>query len=65
MSIKDIQKEILVKLYTTILKIRMVELKIEELYHEDEMKIPVHLCIGQEATASGVIANLIMTSYKE
>lgn len=59
----DIPKEVLIKLYTLISKIRRVELKIEELYHEDEMKTPVHLCLGQEAIAVGVCANLRTDDY--
>lgn len=53
----------LLELYTTMLKIRLVELKIEELYPKDEMKTPVHLCIGQEATAAGVCACLNKEDY--
>lgn len=45
------------------LKIRKVQLKIADLYHEDEMKTPVHLCIGQEAVAAGVCANLNKDDY--
>lgn len=40
------------------LRIRMVEEKIVELYPEQEMRCPVHLSIGQEATAVGVCQNL-------
>lgn len=46
-----------------ILKIRKVELKIEEEYHKDEMKTPVHLCIGQEAVPAGVCASLNNNDY--
>ncbi|MFH0772482.1 MAG: thiamine pyrophosphate-dependent dehydrogenase E1 component subunit alpha [Candidatus Omnitrophota bacterium] len=56
--IKDIPREILLDLYRVMLRIRLVELKIEELYSQDEMKTPVHLCVGQEAIAAGVCANL-------
>ena len=59
----DISKEVLLELYKTMLKIRKVELKVDELYHEDEMKTPVHLCIGQEAVAAGVCANLHVDDY--
>ena len=37
-----------------LLRIRLVEEKIAELYPEQEMRCPVHLCIGQEAVAAGV-----------
>ena len=40
------------------LRIRKVELRIESLYHLDEMKTPIHLCIGQEAVAVGVCSVL-------
>lgn len=47
-----------VALYEMMLRIRLVELKIEELYPQDEMKTPIHLCLGQEAISAGVCANL-------
>jgi len=59
----DIAKEDLRLLYRLMLKIRKVQLKIVELYLEDEMKTPVHLCIGQEAVATGVCANLNPDDY--
>ena len=40
------------------LRIRKVELRIESLYPLDEMKTPIHLCIGQEAVAVGVCSAL-------
>ncbi len=46
------------RLYYSMLRIRMVEEKIVELYPEQEMRCPVHLCIGQEACAAGVGAAL-------
>lgn len=58
-----ISEDIFIKLYTAICRIRKVQLKIEELYHEDEMKTPVHLCIGQEAVSAGVCANLTKNDY--
>jgi len=53
----------LLALYEMMLKIRLVELKIEELYPQDEMKTPVHLCVGQEAIPAGVCANLTKDDY--
>jgi pyruvate dehydrogenase E1 component alpha subunit len=41
------------------LRIRMVEDRIVELYPEQEIRCPTHLCTGQEAIAAGVCANLI------
>lgn len=46
------------ELYRQLLRIRMVEEAIADLYPEQEMRCPVHLCIGQEAVAVGVCANL-------
>ena len=45
-------------LYYKMLRIRLVEEKISELYAEQEMRCPVHLSIGQEATAVGICAHL-------
>ncbi len=58
-----IDKKIAVSLYYHMLRIRMVEDKIAELYPEQEMRCPVHLCIGQEAIAAGVCANLLKKDY--
>lgn len=60
---KDLPKDKLIELYRRMLQIRLVELKIEELYPEDEMKTPVHLCIGQEAASAGVCASLNKEDY--
>lgn len=45
-------------LYSDMLRIRMIEEKIAELYSEQEMRCPVHLSIGQEGVAVGVCAAL-------
>lgn len=45
-------------LYRGMMRIRRLQLRIEALYHLDQMKTPVHLCIGQEAVAVGVCAAL-------
>ena len=50
-------------LYRSMLRIRKVQLQIESLYHLDEMKTPIHLCIGQEAVAVGVCACLETNDY--
>ena len=42
-------------------KIRQVELKIADLYAEQEMRCPVHLSVGQEAVAVGVCNQLANT----
>jgi len=51
-------KKILVSFLHDILRIRLVEEKIAEVYPEGEIRCPVHLCIGQEAIPVGVSANL-------
>ncbi|MFC1620758.1 thiamine pyrophosphate-dependent dehydrogenase E1 component subunit alpha [Candidatus Omnitrophota bacterium] len=63
MKKKKIPQKILTWLFETMLKIRMVEEKIIELYPEQEMRCPVHLCVGQEAIVSGVCANLKKRDY--
>jgi len=50
--------EVLLELYKSMLLIRRVEEKIVELYPEQEMRCPTHLCIGQEAIPAGVSLNL-------
>jgi pyruvate dehydrogenase E1 component alpha subunit len=57
----DLPAERLLGLYRDMLRIRMIELEIERRYSEDEMKTPVHLVIGQEATAVGLCAALERT----
>lgn len=57
------ESELLRKLFFQMLRIRLVEEKIAEVYPEQEMRCPVHLCIGQEATAVGVCAHLSREDY--
>lgn len=45
------------------LRIRKIEEKIAELYPEQEMRCPIHLCIGQEAVAVGVCQALTQGDY--
>ncbi len=40
------------------LRIRRIEEEIERRYHQDQMKTPIHLVIGQEATSVGCCAAL-------
>ena len=51
------------KLYRNISFVRHVEEKIAELYPEQEMRCPVHLCIGQEAAEVGSAMALEQTDY--
>lgn len=56
--IAQLAPELLTRLFYDMLRIRLVEERIAERYPEQEMRCPVHLCIGQEAVAVGVCANL-------
>ena len=46
------------RLLLDMIRIRMVEERIVDLYPEQEMRCPVHLSIGQEAAAVGVCSVL-------
>ncbi|MEW6658110.1 MAG: thiamine pyrophosphate-dependent dehydrogenase E1 component subunit alpha [Thermodesulfobacteriota bacterium] len=59
----NLPREILINLFHEMLRIHKVQLRIESLYHLDEMKTPIHLCIGQEAVAVGVCAHLRKDDY--
>ena len=63
MDLTNYPRKLLIKLYFDMLRIHKVQLHIESLYHLDEMKTPIHLSIGQEATAVGVCANLRQNDY--
>ena len=52
-----------VQLYREMLRIRLVEERIAEIYAEQQMRCPVHLCIGQEAVAVGVCSALTPRDY--
>jgi len=60
---QDIQNDMLLELCRKILLIRRFEEKVVEVYPEQDMKTPVHLCIGQEAIAAGVCINLKKEDY--
>jgi pyruvate dehydrogenase E1 component alpha subunit len=47
-----------IQLYKKLLRIRSVEYTISEKYHEQKMRCPIHLSIGQEAIAVGICSNL-------
>lgn len=56
-------------LLSTMLRIRMTEQAIAERYPRQEMRCPVHLCVGQEAVPAGVCAaldrsDLIMSTHR-
>ena len=62
-SNKPMTPELKKKFHYDMLRIRMVEEAIALRYHEQEMRCPVHLSIGQEAVAVGVCANLTQSDY--
>lgn len=47
-----------IKLWRQMMRIRIIELKIAEKYHEREMRCPVHLSVGQECVPVCISANL-------
>lgn len=51
-------KIFLVHLFREMLRIRLIEEEIERRYQQDQMKTPIHLVIGQEATSVGCCAAL-------
>jgi acetoin:2,6-dichlorophenolindophenol oxidoreductase subunit alpha len=59
-SISDEMKK---RLYVSMLRIRRLEEKVIELYPQQEMHTPVHLCIGEEAIAAGICASLKKDDY--
>lgn len=62
-GLTTITRTALLRMYEAMLRIRMFEEKIVELYPAQEMKCPVHLCIGQEAIPAGVCMNLEKMDY--
>jgi len=59
----------LIEFYRSMLRIRRVEEEIERRYHQDQMKTPIHLVIGQEAAAVGCCSalrkgDLVYTSHR-
>lgn len=52
--IENISKDILIKMYEMMLRIRRFEEKVGDLVLEGKIKTPCHLYIGEEAVATGV-----------
>jgi TPP-dependent pyruvate/acetoin dehydrogenase alpha subunit len=55
--------ERLLDFYRKMLRIRRVEERIAEVYPQQEMRCPVHLCVGQEAVCVGVCEALTHEDY--
>ncbi len=60
---KGIPVSTLLAMYQNMVRIRKCEDKLVELYPTQDMKTPIHLCIGQEAIAVGVCLNLKKSDY--
>jgi len=56
-------KKKMIEMYTTMVKIRLFESKVSELFAANKIPGVVHLYIGEEAVASGVGATLNDTDY--
>jgi acetoin:2,6-dichlorophenolindophenol oxidoreductase subunit alpha len=59
----DLTNEQLVKMYTTMVKIRTFENRVAELFADGKIPGFVHLYVGEEAVATGVCANLTDKDY--
>ncbi len=62
-------KKLSIELYKKMYLIRCAEKQIQKYYHEDEMKTPMHMSMGNEAIAAGVCHALtesdqIFTTYR-
>jgi TPP-dependent pyruvate/acetoin dehydrogenase alpha subunit len=55
--------EMVGKLYQSMLKIHLTEKKIAEIYPTDKIQSPIHLCVGQEAIATGVCEALLKSDH--
>jgi pyruvate dehydrogenase E1 component alpha subunit len=59
----SIPKKTMIEMYTTMVKIRLFESKVSELFAANKIPGVVHLYIGEEAVASGVTATLQKTDF--
>ncbi|NGZ28579.1 MAG: thiamine pyrophosphate-dependent dehydrogenase E1 component subunit alpha [Magnetococcales bacterium] len=62
-EVAHVEPTTLLALYYSMLRIRRVEEEIESRYHQDHMKTPIHLMIGQEASSVGVCAALTQQDF--
>ncbi len=51
-------KKLFIELYTTLVRLRLVEEYIAREYPNQAMRCPMHLCLGQEAVAVGAVHTL-------
>ena len=59
----SIPKNKMIEMYTTMVKIRLFESKVSELFAANKIPGVVHLYIGEEAVAAGVTATLQKTDF--
>lgn len=59
----DIDRKRLLEIYRVLQRIRCFEERIVDLYPDQEMRTPVHLCLGQEGVAAGVCLHLRREDY--
>lgn len=62
-TLTHLTSETRLELYRLLLRIRRFEERIVALYPEQEMKTPVHLCIGQEGVPAGICSQLAREDY--
>lgn len=62
-KVGEIDRDLFLHLYQTMLRIRATEEKIAELLEKNEIRCPTHLYTGQEAIAAGVCAALEQHDY--
>lgn len=62
-GLSRVDRKTCISLFRKMLRIRMTEAKIAELYPEQEMRCPTHLYIGEEAVSSGVCQSLRNRDY--
>lgn len=60
---RETDGSLLLRLYETMLRIRVTEEKIAELLEQNQVRCPTHLYTGQEAIAAGVCAALTHEDY--
>lgn len=62
-SFSNLDDALRLSLFRSMLKVRMIEERIVELYPEGDMRCPTHMSLGQEAVASGICALLEADDY--
>ena len=58
-----VSKDLVVSLYRSMVRIRLFELKVREVYRSGVMPGFIHLYISEEAVAAGICANLNADDY--